>query len=594
MTALWLLLGCPWVDRAAVMDRDGDGVGAQAFGGEDCDDADALRGAPTTPTYADADGDGYGDPATAAKVCAPGARVQNADDCDDADPDLPTQVWPDKDGDNSGSDTSGPTLGCEGGAWSGGDCDDDNPMIGPGAPEDCFDGVDQDCDGVADDCGVGDVLVRATGLGAQLGQAALLGADFDDDGVGDLVLGVPSYSTVVAYSGASIVGGAAPLDLEDAALTGIDFGPLAGTTLAAVDWTGDGRVELVVGAPASGTSTAQLSFLELPAAGERTPTFWIQAQGEATYSRLGVGLAVGDLEGDDVPEIVAGDPYEGHYCGGAYVLRRPTGEVRGDLGTVDDYYAWPESDLGVVRITEACGDSADATSGAGLGSAVAAVQAPDGTTHFALAAQGADDEPRTNVGKVVLVAGDLGWTGTVDLGDLEHHGVRGIEADAMFGYVVVAADVDGDGGDDLLMSAPYATGEVGDGGVVYGFLDAADTFDAGWRYADEADFTLSGTVERSLFGTGLAVRTGADGGTSVVVGAADHPSDGATGAVFAFSGPLASGVRPADEADFTWFAEARGSELGWMVAAGPLDDDGADEMVAGAPEDGQGAVYLLQ
>ena len=70
-----------------------------------CDDSDASVGGPVT-RYIDADGDGYGDPSTAALVC----------------PDVSGYV----------DDSS--------------DCDDTNSTTYLGAPETCGDGVDSNCD----------------------------------------------------------------------------------------------------------------------------------------------------------------------------------------------------------------------------------------------------------------------------------------------------------------------------------------------------------------------------------------------------------------------------------------------------------------
>ena len=134
---LMLLVGCAWVgpeDIDARKDFDGDGYLAVGFGGLDCDDnrADTWPGAAEqcdardqdcdglvdeapavdgVPWYRDADDDGHGDAANAVGYCA--------------DPD-------------------------EGWSRLDDDCDDTEATAFPGSIEIC-DGVDNDCDGAADD-----------------------------------------------------------------------------------------------------------------------------------------------------------------------------------------------------------------------------------------------------------------------------------------------------------------------------------------------------------------------------------------------------------------------------------------------------------
>jgi large repetitive protein len=140
--------------------------------------------------YADADSDGFGDPASEILDCEPGAGwVEDSSDCDDANsgihPDATeicdeldndcdgliddaddsvtgtTPWYTDADGDGYGDD-SGATDSCEqpsGTAAYGGDCDDTDPAYNPGASEeDCTDPADYNCDGStgwADDDGDG-------------------------------------------------------------------------------------------------------------------------------------------------------------------------------------------------------------------------------------------------------------------------------------------------------------------------------------------------------------------------------------------------------------------------------------------------------
>jgi hypothetical protein len=99
--------------------------------------------------WADADGDGLGDPGAGRSACEPlPGEVGNALDCDDGDPDQPTVRYTDRDGDGIGSDA---VVGCDpDGVAVPGDCDDGDPGVHPGAAETC-NGVDDDCVGGVDD-----------------------------------------------------------------------------------------------------------------------------------------------------------------------------------------------------------------------------------------------------------------------------------------------------------------------------------------------------------------------------------------------------------------------------------------------------------
>jgi hypothetical protein len=117
-------------------------------------DADAAQCANAT-LYVDTDGDGLGSDETAqVQVCSgvipPGYAVSNGD-CDPSDPSRMHWVYPDHDGDGFGVDADRQCVGeptPDGFVlWPPGDCDDDDPLVSPDAPEQWSDGVDSNCDG---------------------------------------------------------------------------------------------------------------------------------------------------------------------------------------------------------------------------------------------------------------------------------------------------------------------------------------------------------------------------------------------------------------------------------------------------------------
>ena len=161
-----------------LVDADGDGVTADV----DCDDADEAVGA-ATEWFADVDTDGYGGASVGEACVQPAASTAVEGDCDDAvaainpeadevcdgvdndcdeladdaddSVDLSTGGiwWPDLDLDTYG-DMMSPIAACDAPADAvdnDADCNDAEPLAWMGALEVCDDGVDNNCNGDADD-----------------------------------------------------------------------------------------------------------------------------------------------------------------------------------------------------------------------------------------------------------------------------------------------------------------------------------------------------------------------------------------------------------------------------------------------------------
>jgi hypothetical protein len=232
--------------------------------------------------FADEDLDGFGDATAPVGIAGDGgcgvARVADATDCDDgddaispaapevcngADDDCDGQVddadddladglpfYADADGDGYGADAGLITACAAGGgaALHGGDCDDADPAVSPGAIELCDD-IDQDCDGTA-----GDALGASAECAATSCLAVRESGGSATDGTRWLAL--PSGAVAEVWCDMTTDGGGWTLGfLRNTASTGSQGGFGGGEQ--ALDQLG------VSGEAASTSSEAHLAWLDL-------------------------------------------------------------------------------------------------------------------------------------------------------------------------------------------------------------------------------------------------------------------------------------------------------------------------------------------
>jgi hypothetical protein len=477
------------------------------LGGGDCDDNDAD----TSPD--------------AVEVCD--GLDNDCNELIDDEVEALLTLFEDVDGDGFGDpEVTEPGCGLEGFVVDSTDCDDGDSSIFPGAEEVCDD-IDQDCDGdlsetftdldddALPDC-VDPVEISALAYGelsgmegSQTGRSLLIGLE------GTLYVGAPGGARVYVLD--SEVGVTAELEAVAATIvrTGAeDFG------FSLAELPGDSEMRLVVGSPSENTvvriespseggladyvpgvpsSDFRFAFLsDAPAPGDEQCGYalatgqvgadggdglivgcpqrpsggfsWIDSAWTTDVSmnslgsRLGVDIAfnenfgvsidTGDFNGDGIQDTIIGASHDdlacvGSNCGGAYLYFGPF--------SLSEFSYEPDGFIS--------GSEPDDSLGAFVGTA------PD------MDGDGIED---------LLIATNQGWTGEVTpkngalllLSGATFEGVvtedaafmtlLGTELGAGFGsFAVVVPDVEGDGADELLVSAFNSDVLSTDGGAVY-------------------------------------------------------------------------------------------------------------------------------
>ncbi|MCB9758335.1 MAG: FG-GAP repeat protein [Alphaproteobacteria bacterium] len=601
----------------------------------DCDSAlDEPDAEDATAWYPDGDADGFGDPERGVVACtAPANHVAQDGDCDDDDPDTFPEAeercddldndcdaavdedavdrsdwYDDPDHDGYGE---GPVLAtsCEapstGMAPVGGDCDEADPYVNPGAEERC-DGVDRDCDGVVDGPNAVDaqtwyVDADADGYGEGAGTPACeapagqVTTDGDCDDADDAIhpaavdlCGDGLDSDCDGWAGPACgPGGSVSLSGADAAMLGDAANIAAGDALAFPgDLNGDGYDDMLVGAVAySGTAYTQGAGFVVY--GPLTGTLHLSNADiilEGDSSTAGAGAAVagaGDVDGDGVADLLVGAWTEDHAAndaGAAYL-------VRGG--------ALAAGTFGVAAVATAALYGEDVYNYAGSALAGGDIDG-DGFSDVIVGAFG-NTAGGGYAGAVYVLYGPL--TGEIALADADAILVGESSNDRAGAAVDAAGDTNGDGLEDVLLGAWGSDFNHQSGGAAYLLVGPL----SGLLDLSSADARFTGEAVRDYAGTAVAGvgDLNDDGYDDVAISARSNDRGGVdAGAVFLVMGP-ANGTRDLSTADVILWGEDEYDYAGYSVSGGgDVNADGAVDLIIGAHYEDTGgtdagAAYLV-
>lgn len=304
-------------------------------------------------------------------------------------------------------------------------------------------------------------------------------------------------------------------------------------------------------------------------------------QGAQQDDNAGAAVAIGDLNGDKIDDLVVGIPGSEGVSG-----KLNSGEVRVFFGRT--------SLRGNLDLSNSSADirlfGADINDFFGSNVGFFDINA-DGIKDLVMVAPGGDGQnnSRESAGEIyVLFGGKTPTSSSIDFATVRPDLlIIGPRTNSQIGISLAGGDITGDGQQDLLIGAP--SGALNSGGPATGVIYAV----MGFNIAPPFNVDLNNTTRSPFARTGLSagdrfgsiVTTGDvnnDGQLDVIVGAPlakGANGEASAGNVTVFYGPVTN----TSPQIFTVFGPSTGARLGEGLAVGDVDADRISDLVLSAP-----------
>ena len=377
--------------------------------------------------------------------------------------------------------------------------------------------------------GTADAKFVAGESGFELGYS-LAASDIDGDGIQDLIAGAPGArngdgAVFVLFGSRSLRSGTAvDTGAAGAVVYGGGLGERFGSAVAAAKKGRGSNMSILVGAPsygsAQGRNNSGAAYLIDAGALRSADGSQVTVDGAvselsihgAEGSELGSAVALGDLNGDGLVDVIVGAP---RFSAAGRRNLREAGAVFGIFGSGSS----SETRMIDIASGEASfsifGDAKAAHFGTSLGTGDIS---SDGVADLVIGAPGESAAGRIGAGAAYVVRGGAELSGSIDLSDSSRAALTflGDQAGDHFGAAVSFGKFKAAPGVDLMVGAPGAYSKKGSVSVFFG---GADLFSRSVRdlSADQEDVRVVGALDGGSLGWTVAAAL--MGERSIITGA---------------------------------------------------------------------------